>query len=453
MVEISPADPSFQNRKHTALGRFRHENIAFRIEAGRPLVAYMGDDRRGGHSYKFISDGIVSNPTDPNNSQLFESGTLYVVRLNRDGSGQWIPLVPSTPTNPLSPREIAEAELNAFGEAQRDGRIRLPQRVGIAGAEEDGGSLIVDLTNESVLSDYQGRTLVDFYPNQGAILVDAFLAANLVGGTPSSRPEDLEVHPGDGSLFIAYTDNAPGGDGYPDSRVFVVSKYSEDINAIQQFGCLCRIIETNSDATSLTFSWSVFSQSGEAGAVNGAGFANVDNLEIDTQGNIWGVTDMSTSTHNGFDTGADGEPREIDRSISGNASNLVGAFGNNWLFFIPVVGENAGMVIPFAYGPPRCEMTGPYFIRNSSGVDETLLIAVQHPGESAPVGDEVQLGRDIEMLNLDGTLFTQQRVVPRGSNWPSNIGYVGNSGGSFNGLLPPRPTIIGITRRDGGAFV
>ena len=57
------------------------------------------------------------------------------------------------------------------------------------------------------------------------------------------------------------------------------------------------------------------------------------------------------------------------------------------------------------------------------------------------------------MLNLDGTLFTQQRTVPRGSNWPSNIGYRGTPGGSFNGLLPPRPSVIGVTRRDGGAFV
>ena len=61
---------------------------------------------------------------------------------------------------------------------------------------------------------------------------------------------------------------------------------------------------------STTFTWSAFEQSGEDGAVNGPGFANVDNLEIDTLGNIWGVTDMSTSSHNGFNTGAAGEVRE-----------------------------------------------------------------------------------------------------------------------------------------------
>lgn len=445
MVEISPADPSFRNKKHTALGRFRHENIAFRTEAGRPLVAYMGDDRRGGHTYKFVSNGIVSNPTDPNNSQLFEDGILYVARLNPDNSGQWIPLVLTTPTNPLAPSQIAEAELNAFGQAQRDGRILLPQRSGIAGASEDGGSFIVDLTNEqTALPAYQNRTLADFYTSQGAVLVDAFLASNLVGGTPTARPEDLEIHPGDGSVFIAYTDNAPGGDGYPDSRIFIVSKYSPDINAAQQFGGLYRIIESGGDATSTTFSWSRFEQSGEDGAISGAGFANVDNLEIDTKGNIWGVTDMSTSLHNGFDTGPNGEQNEIDHTITGDISSLVGVFGNNWLFYIPVVGPNAGSVVPFAYGPPRCEMTGPYFVRNGN-VDETLLLSVQHPGESSPIGDGVNLTRTIEMLGLDGTLFNQQRTVPRGSNWPSNI--LGDASG------PPRPSVIGIRRRDGGAFV
>jgi uncharacterized protein len=49
VVEIDPADPTWRARKHTAMGRVRHENVAMRAERGRKLVAYMGDDRRGGH--------------------------------------------------------------------------------------------------------------------------------------------------------------------------------------------------------------------------------------------------------------------------------------------------------------------------------------------------------------------------------------------------------------------
>ena len=52
LVEIDLDDPDFRPRKHTALGRFRHENITLRVERGAPLVAYMGDDRRGGHTWK-----------------------------------------------------------------------------------------------------------------------------------------------------------------------------------------------------------------------------------------------------------------------------------------------------------------------------------------------------------------------------------------------------------------
>ncbi len=34
LVEIDPDDPDFRPRKHTALGRFRHENITLRCEPG-----------------------------------------------------------------------------------------------------------------------------------------------------------------------------------------------------------------------------------------------------------------------------------------------------------------------------------------------------------------------------------------------------------------------------------
>ncbi len=392
MVEVAPSDPNFRPRKHTSLGRFRHENIGFRIEPGRPAVGYMGDDRRGGHTWKFVSSGVVESPTAAVNSSLFELGTLYVAKLNADGTGEWIPLTLQTRTNPNVPSEIASVELQFRGEAQRDGRVRLPKRAGIAGETEDGGSLVVDLTNEATaLPDYRNKTLADFYTSQGAVLVDAFLAANLVGGTPTARPEDVDINPMTGEIFVAYTDGEPGGDGYPDSRIFIVSKYTPDITAPQTSGGLYKIVEDGNDPASLTFTWQNIAKGGEGGALSGAGYANVDNLEFDSQGNVWGVTDMSTSNHNGFTTGANPEAREIDHTTTGSAGNLSGVFGNNWLFVIPMSGAMAGEVIPFAYGPVRCEMTGPYFIRNAAGQSETLLLAVQHPGEDVPLGDGVKL--------------------------------------------------------------
>lgn len=453
ITEIDPADPNFRPRKHTALGRFRWENIALRVEAGNKLVTYMGDDRRGGHTWKFVSSGTISSPTNKNNSALFEDGTLYVARYNADGTGRWIPFNLNADTNPTPPSTLASVEIASLGRATNNGLIRLPRRNGIAGQTVDGGPLNVITTNEATaLPDYQGKKLSDFYTSQGAALVDAFLAANLIGATPTARPEDLEINPQTKEVFISYTDGAPGSDGYPDSRIFVVSKYSNAVNATQPSGSLFKIIEDSSDGTGNSFRWSQFAKGGEAGAEIGSGFANVDNLAFDSQGNIWGVTDMSTNAHNGFNVGAAGNPTNIDHTVVGSVvegatsdlnvetSALIGVFGNNWLFFIPTSGPDAGEIFPFAHGPMRCEMTGPTF------VGDTLIISVQHPGEQCPFNPQVALNRDIEILNLDGSLFTQNRTVPRGSNWPSNL--EGNPQG------PPRPSVIGIRRKQSsGRFV
>lgn len=146
------------------------------------------------------------------------------------------------------------------------------------------------------------------------------------------------------------------------------------------------------------------------------------------------------------------KPKIIDHTIVGSSvegassdlnvetSSLIGVFGNNWLFYIPTSGNDAGEIVPFAYGPPRCEFTGPTF------VGDTLIISVQHPGENCPYNPQQRLNRDIEMLDLNGTVFTQNRTVPRGSNWPSNI--QDNPNGA------PRPSVIGIHRKKSkGRFV
>ncbi|MDZ8085714.1 MAG: PhoX family phosphatase [Nostoc sp. DedQUE12b] len=437
IVEIDPKNPKFRPRKHTSLGRFRHENVALRVEKGKKLVAYLGDDRRGGHTWKFVSANTISSPTSKTNSSLWEKGTLYVARYNPDGTGKWIPLLLTTATNPITPTVLSSVEFAALQKVQKEGLLPLPRRNGIAGETKDGGTFKCDRTNEAkALPDYQNKKLSDFYSSQGAVLADAFLAANLVGGTPTARPEDIEVHPTTKEVFIAYTDGAPGSDGYPDSRIFQVAKLSTDTKATQQSGGLYKIIEDSADATGLTFRWQRFAQGGEAGSVNGAGFANVDNLVFDNQRNVWGVTDMSTGTHNGFNVGAEGKQTKIDHTASGNVSDFTGVFGNNWLFYIPTSGANAGQVIPFAHGPVRCEMTGPSFVGN------TLIISVQHPGEDCPINDGTMLSRSIELLDLNGSTFNQTRSLPRGSSWPSNISK--NDGGKEQATGIPRPSVIGI---------
>ena len=57
VCEHDPYDPDGRPRKHTALGRFRHENTAFRHVPGKRFVLYMGDDKANEAVYKFVSDG------------------------------------------------------------------------------------------------------------------------------------------------------------------------------------------------------------------------------------------------------------------------------------------------------------------------------------------------------------------------------------------------------------
>jgi Bacterial protein of unknown function (DUF839) len=155
------------------------------------------------------------------------------------------------------------------------------------------------------------------------------------------------------------------------------------------------------------------------------GYANVDNLAFDVLANLWGVTDMTTGAHNAVGDGPSPSALPVNHSGVGSAAdaggNLVGVFGNNWMLFITTSGPFASMHLPFAIGPTRCEMTGPTFVGN------TLVLSVQHPGEDSPTRAALAanltfLRTGLEILTLDGSgVFSQDRAVPVGSQWPGNI--------------------------------
>ena len=415
IVEIDPSDPNDYGTKHTWMGRYRHEAVGVRAESGKRLAFYSGCDRRGGHVYKFISDGIVQTPTDKANSQLLESGMLYAAKFNSDGTGRWIPLAPDTAVAPVLPSQVL------------GGMVTLPKR------PEGGFDSVKD---DTTVAQFKERfaTLDDLYDGnleetQGAILIDAHFAANAVGASCTARPEDTEVA-ADGTLFIAFTSGAAGSDGGPDKAIFLGPNGEEAYEA----GWIMKVIESNSDPAALTFSWEMFATGGEP-TDGGMGFANPDNLAFDSDGNLWVVTDMSTSTHNKAvpqrRVEASGEP------ILGK--ELLGLYGNNSLWQIAVTGENAGEAKMFAYGPMECELTGPCFTEDSS----TLFLAVQHPGERSGTRTEMQSeARSFEMKTTDGKTFLQTREVPVGSNWPNNT--VG---------APPKPSVVAIRRVEKGTIV
>lgn len=181
-----------------------------------------------------------------------------------------------------------------------------------------------------------------------------------------------------------------------------------------------KLEEDKSDPGSMTFRWEMIALGGEP-ADGGLGFANPDNLEIDGNGNLWMVTDMSTSKHNQ-------DPAEIDASP-------LGRLGNNSAWMIPLSGPEAGNAYPFAIGPMECELCGLVF----STDQKTLLLAAQHPGEAGGMRQNMASDtRNFKLQTPDGQDFMQQRTVPVGSNWPGKTAQD-----------PPKPSLVAVQRVDG----
>lgn len=401
MVEVDPANPHDYGTKHTWLGRFRHEAVAFRVVAGKPLAVYSGCDRRGGHIYKFVSQKDIRNPNDKTNSQLLERGMLYGAKFNADGTGSWIPLTLNTPLNPVLPSQVVDRKGVSIVELPNPNRT-------------EGG--VITYTKDEDIASYREKfkTLSDLYEGnseekQGAILIDAHFAANAVGVTCTARPEDTEVSP-NGTLYIAFTSGTPGEDGGPDKSIFKGPKGETPYES----GWIMSLDEDQNDPAAMTFWWKMFAAGGEP-SQGGLGFSNPDNLAFDANGNLWMVCDMSTGNHN--------DPQKP-----------LGIFGNNTAWFLPTSGPNVGNAYPFAIGPMDTELTGPWFTKDQ----QTLFLSVQHPGEARGTRQNMASEeREFSLRTTQGEAFSQLRQVPIGSNWPSK-----------QPNDPPRPAVVAIRRVD-----
>ena len=173
--------------------------------------------------------------------------------------------------------------------------------------------------------------LQERFKNQTEVLVRMREAAYLVGGSMLNRPEDIEIDPLSGDVFISLTNNKPKGDLH---------------------GSIMKLTEDSEDKTSLTFKTETFL----AGSKE-AGFSSPDNLAFDLKGNLWMTTDVG-----GYSLGLDGYEFMTCNS----------------LFLIPRSGEKAGELIRVATAPNDAEFTGPFF--HPSG--DYLFLSVQHPGET-----------------------------------------------------------------------
>ncbi|MDQ0215272.1 secreted PhoX family phosphatase [Oikeobacillus pervagus] len=275
IVEIDPFNEKFEPRKHTALGRFHHENSAMGLANDGRVVVYMGDDKTDACVYKFISKNKYVPSRKQANSDLLAEGTLYAANMKK---GQW-----------------------------------------------------VALTIEAVREKAKGKPeLLGKFKTQADVLVNAHEAAILLGATPTDRPEDVEISPFDKTVFIAHTNNSNHGNIH---------------------GHITRFVEANDDLGSLTFDFEIFAAGGRQ-----SGFSAPDNLTFDSEGNLWTVTDISSSSLN---------------------KGVHSTFKNNGVFVIPSMGKNQGEAFQFASAPVEAELTGPSFTKDET----TLFLSVQHPGE------------------------------------------------------------------------
>ena len=399
MVEFDPRQPHRAAVKHSLLGRFRHEAVAVVARQGEPLVVYSGCDRHGGHLYRFVSAGLVRDPSDPANSKLFETGRLEAARLEADGSGRWIALEAATPVQPQPP-----SDFEPFGWQQ-------PTVLPHSDRQRSGSeALASDAELQAYCKRYQ--KLADLYPSrgkdaaarlrqQGAILIDAHLAANAAGASGCPRPEDTDIDPINGDLLIAFTAAGRDDGGSSDPAIFTGPKGQP----LWPHGWVMRLSDGDT-GRGARFRWRMVALGG-APWEGGLGFSNPDNLAFDPAGNLWLVTDRS---------GGD-------------------VFGNNSCWLLPRAGPEAGQALCFAIGPMECELCGPCF--DAGG--HTLFLAVQHPGE----GQGVRQGKAMEaqahsLVDRSGQRFEQLRWVPKGSNWPSGVPG-----------RPPRPGVVAIRRLDG----
>jgi hypothetical protein len=173
--------------------------------------------------------------------------------------------------------------------------------------------------------------LQEKFKSQTEVLVRMREAAYLVGGSMLNRPEDIEIDPISGDVFISLTNNKPKGDLH---------------------GSIMKLTEGSADKTSLSFKTETFLAGNKE-----AGFSSPDNLAFDLRGNLWFTTDVG-----GYSLG--------DTEYEFMPCNS--------LFLVPRSGERAGELIRVATAPNDAEFTGPFF--HPSG--KYLFLSVQHPGET-----------------------------------------------------------------------
>lgn len=317
VVEVDPYDPTSTPKKHTMLGRFKHEGANVALAADGRAVAYSGDDERGDYMYKFVSADKFrpgsSKAARTHNMTLLTKGTLFVAKLVGDGTADGV---------------------------------------------YDGTGEWIALCTDTV-SYVPGMSVAE-------VLVFTRLAADKMAPTKMDRPEDIEPNPVNGKVYVALTNNSnrgnaamPADEANPITSSKVRANLAAPLTSASgnRNGYVLELTPDGSDHAATTFTWDLFLVCGDPAApeVYFGGFdpAQVspiscpDNVSFDSLGNLWISTD----------------------------GNVLGS--NDGVFRVPVEGPLRGQVQQFCTVPKGAEACGPLIADG----DRSLFVAVQHPGE------------------------------------------------------------------------
>jgi len=344
LVEFDPLDPTSTPKKRTALGRFRHEGAATVVAVGGQVAVYSGDDDRFEYVYKFVTRQAFQADDRSANADLLDDGTLYVARFNEDGTGEWLAL------------------------------------------EHGAGPL----------------TTAAGFASPADILIDVRSAADLVGATKMDRPEDIEVSPITGRVYVALTNNKNRGlEGFPPAD-------AANPRIGNKFGHVLELTEADDDHAATRFRWDIFLLCGDPTDPETyfAGFdkaqvsaiASPDNLTFDSDGHLWIATD--------------GQP------------DALGV--RDGLFAVPTSGPDRGAVRRFLSAVPGAEVCGPAFSPDGNA----LFVAIQHPGEGGTF--EAPASRWPDAAGPPRPSVISVRHVSGG-----RVGYGGSGSNGANGIGSP----------------
>ncbi|MBA55139.1 MAG: Tat pathway signal protein [Pseudomonadales bacterium] len=265
VVEVDPFDPKSTPVKRTALGRFCRECATVSLGDNGVMAVYSGDDARGEYIYKFVPARAYVADRKEHNPDLLDQGTLYVARLDEDGTGEWKALV--------------------WGQ--------------------------------------NGLTAENGFSDQAFVLVNTRLAADQVGATPMDRPEWVAIHPENRDVYVSLTNNRDRGSKQPlhPANPRAHNLHGQILKLQEQDG--------NPGATTFRWELFLLAgeadseQQNLTGNINGDVFSSPDGLAFDGDGRLWIETDYDDDEPHNAAMGcnqllcADPISREVRRFLVG----------------------------------------------------------------------------------------------------------------------------------------